>query len=239
MRQQCRRGLPGLNGKFALANSNTSVLRGWAVGTRLTAPGREPTGLSNRCLYIAMLRRSSRCLPIWIKAMTMARPPRVMAIRGHLGGTSPYCVGQVLGGAGAFTGPAGSGRTPTPATCMLAAGRNFHAVFTRSPRQFHLPGADCCCGMLAHPNSRTRNGWSVSAEATGSYPPSESRTRVPGDPSRAARLIPRIPGAVRLWPKWDWASRDTLLGLHDTGGTNEQPSQLRSRPGHTRCGPAR
>ncbi len=47
------------------------------------------------------------------------------------------------------------------------------------------------------------------------------RTRVPGDPSRAARLIPRIPGAVRLWPKWARASWDTLLGLHNTGGTNE------------------
>jgi hypothetical protein len=65
------------------------------------------------------------------------------------------------------------------------------------------------------------------------------RTRVPGDPSRAARLIPRIPGAVRLWPKWARASWDTLLGLHDTGGTNEQPSQLRSHPGRTRCDPAR
>lgn len=65
------------------------------------------------------------------------------------------------------------------------------------------------------------------------------RTRVPGDPSRAARLIPRIPGTVRLWPKWARASWDTLLGLHDTGGTYEQPSQLRSHPGRTRCDPAR
>ena len=65
------------------------------------------------------------------------------------------------------------------------------------------------------------------------------RTRVPGDPSRAARLIARIPGAVRLWPKWARASWDTLLGLHETGGTNEQPSQLRSHPGRTRCDPAR
>jgi hypothetical protein len=53
---------------------------------------------------------------------------------------------------------------------MLAIGRNLHAVFTRSPRQFHLPGADCCYEMLAHPNSRARNGWSFPAEATGSYP---------------------------------------------------------------------
>ena len=65
------------------------------------------------------------------------------------------------------------------------------------------------------------------------------RTRVPGDSSRAARLIARIPGAVRLWPKWARASWDTLLGLHETGGTNEQPSQLRSHPGRTRCDPAR
>jgi len=52
---------------------------------------------------------------------------------------------------------------------MLAVGMNLHAVFTRSPRQFHLPGADCCYEMLSHPNSRARNGWSVPAEATGSY----------------------------------------------------------------------
>ena len=65
------------------------------------------------------------------------------------------------------------------------------------------------------------------------------RTRVPGDSSRAARLIARIPVAVRLWPKWARASWDTLLGLHETGGTNEQPSQLRSHPGRTRCDPAR
>jgi hypothetical protein len=69
--------------------------------------------------------------------------------------------------------------------------------------------------------------------------PQESRTRVPGDPGQAVRLISRIPGAVWLWSEWARASRDTLLGLHDTGGTNEQPSQLRSRPGRTRCGPAR
>jgi hypothetical protein len=52
-------------------------------------------------------------------------------------------------------------------------------------------------------------------------------------------LIPRIPGAVRLWSKWARASRNTLLELHDTGGTDEQPSQLRSCPGRPRCDPAR
>jgi hypothetical protein len=53
------------------------------------------------------------------------------------------------------------GRTPTPSTRVLAVGRNLYAVFTRSPRQFHLPGAECCYGVLAHPNSRYQK-WLVS-----------------------------------------------------------------------------
>lgn len=34
-------------------------------------------------------------------------------------------------------------------------------------------------------------------------------------------LIPRIPRAFQLWSKWARATRDTLLELHDTGGTDE------------------
>jgi len=44
---------------------------------------------------------------------------------------------------------------------VLAVGRNLYAVFTRSPRQSHLPGAECCYEVLAHPNSRYQK-WLVS-----------------------------------------------------------------------------
>jgi hypothetical protein len=47
------------------------------------------------------------------------------------------------------------GRIPTPSTRTLAVRRSLHAVFTRSPQQFLLPGADYSYEMLAHRNSRS------------------------------------------------------------------------------------
>ena len=133
----------------------------------------------------------------------------------------------------------GFGRTPIlPPACWQPEG-----IFIRSPQDLHsnstclAPTAVRRCLRIRTPvpGMAGQSAWM----RLGGQPPSKWRTRVPGDPSRAARLIPRIPGAVRLWPKWARASWDTLLGLHDAGGTNEQPSQLRSHPGRTRCDPAR
>jgi hypothetical protein len=42
----------------------------------------------------------------------------------------------------------GFGAGHQPSTRMLAVGRNLHPVSTRSPRQFHLPGADHYQGCL-------------------------------------------------------------------------------------------
>jgi hypothetical protein len=107
--------------------------------------------------------------------------------------------------------------------------RSSHGLHSNST----LPGADRFYGMLAHPNSVPELAGQSPRKRLGVSRHQHGGRAFLVIQAGPLDLIPRIPGAVRLWSEWAWASRDTLLGLHDTGGTDEQPSQLRSRPDRT------